>query len=453
LSRVVVEIRPGPGGAGLEFTLAESADNIPGGFELQHLPLDPADPVFEQFRQGQVPTNQVGERIANALLAHPGVGQALQIALATGPEDPRPVYIRVNPDSERIPWETLFANGTFLALDSRWPIGRIGGQTGTGSPRAREFEPPLRVMAFLAAATVDATPEWNALWTALQQAPFPVQISVFAAQKELLDALVGLNSNKLSCEFVTDRNAFLRNMAMVKPHILHFFCHGSVDDQFPQLRLATLSTFDSPGDEGELILEPRDVAGALVGTERPWLTILNSCYGAAQAEAAGASSFVHSLVAEGLPAAVGMSEAVADTDAHLFSEAFYGQLVTLLGKYHTAGGDWPIDWGSALHEARRQLCDTHSAPNPCSMGALQNREWTMPVLYIRPEPFVVRSGGPQPGVAPSRSAETLGVEVELDVLRNLLEQNLGIPEAHATRIRARVAELEAALLAGTGGGG
>jgi len=52
------------------------------------------------------------------------------------------------------------------------------------------------------------------------------------------------------------------------------------------------------------------------------------------------------------------------------------------------GQDGEVDWAATLHPSRSALSQRH-LDDPKN-----NRQWALPVLYVRPEPFLVRVGGP-----------------------------------------------------------
>ena len=111
----------------------------------------------------------------------------------------------------------------------------------------------------------------------------------------------------------------------------------------------------------------------------------------------GVRSFARDLVSAGFPAAVGMREPVTSDDASLFTQAFYGALVEKLSTDLRGGKKVEIEITAMLWEPRQALRDKHVRGLDPREAAAAYREWTNPVLYVRPEPLRIRSrpaGGP-----------------------------------------------------------
>ena len=122
-----------------------------------------------------------------------------------------------------------------------------------------------------------------------------------------------------------------------------------------------------------------------------------------------------------------------------------------------------LDWTQTLYDARMALCEAHRTSPTCAEQAKSSREWTLPVLYLTSKPFVLRGrdARAEPGDAPvvrglRRVAPTLtgdertAAETELQMLRGLVNVNLGAPQealqAYQARIRrARVPALWASM--------
>jgi hypothetical protein len=186
-----------------------------------------------------------------------------------------------------------------------------------------------------------------------------------------------------------------------QPHVLHFYCHGSATSGVPQVQLATIPDWEN--DKASLIVTLEALAGfpALATT---WLVTLNCCQGGKAAN--DLQSMAHTLVAGGVPAAIGMVEAIDAADAHEFASVFYPALLThlheALAKSKEEQKSVEFEWAPALHPPRTALRDRHGDP-------LDNRVWTLPVLYVRPEPFGLRY------VEPAAHHETLDPETQARV--------------------------------------
>jgi hypothetical protein len=95
----------------------------------------------------------------------------------------------------------------------------------------------------------------------------------------------------------------------------------------------------------------------------------------------------HSLVASGIPAAIGSLEPIDAADAHDFSTYFYPTIFSNLRKIladNPDGKSSELEWAEALRSPRTGLCERHNN-DPGNY-----RQWTLPVLYVRPEPFYVK---------------------------------------------------------------
>jgi hypothetical protein len=325
------------------------------------------------------------------------------------------------------------------------PLMRAGRSAVAGARGDRLFEPPLRVLAVLAAAGVDAKPEWQALHGAAEQARlvgFDVVMRALVAQHPLQAELAALPG--VSVGTVTNASDLFREIKDFQPQILHFFCHG-ITEGGPQLLLATPASWLVGAPTGGLSISPDQLNAELpnFGSE-VWLVVLNCCEGAAASR--DAVSLASSLVAAGFPAAIGMREVVRDVDAYVFTGRFYRAAFEEVDR---AAREWrvrpAVEWVRALHAPRRELCDRYRQHRAPSAAAAELKEWTLPVLYTRPEPFRIR--GPSTNVALS-PADRRDLDDELRVVRQLRErfakiahQNPGVLAELDQRIHELLAQL------------
>ena len=110
---------------------------------------------------------------------------------------------------------------------------------------------------------------------------------------------------------------------------------------------------------------------------------------------------------------MGMLEEIDPNDSHEFCESFYNAaLACLVQAYHRVrqnNNTEPIEWTAALWDSRCAL----NAPN--RIGRNKQPAWTLPVIYVRRNPFQFRAAaGPSPG-----AGETLEAFVR-NGLRDLL---------------------------------
>jgi hypothetical protein len=375
--------------------------------------------------EGQ-PVKDVGNRLLTALKGHTGIDLALQNALAD--PKPCPIYIRlVTPAPAEFPWETLFDSGNkrFLALERRWPIARIA-DFGTPEKEVHYFAPPLRMLAVLSAVPYDAADEWRSLWSALSKSPLDFRLRVIVGQHSVKTEIDGLKDDRIRCELLESDEDLRRQIAEVRPHLLHFFCHGAVATS-PMLILGTAS--DYAAERASIYLDPDFLRGLAPDA---WLFTLNCCQGASDAE--GVRSLASQLISAGYPAVVAMREPVSLDDANLFTRVFYGSLVPMLASEVVAGREIELELTTVLAEPRRALRNKHVPAQTPADAAAEHTEWTHPVLYLSSEPLKIRR------------VEREHERIELEMLHTMrLELHADTPPEAVARLDARIAELNERL--------
>lgn len=443
MTRTVIQIHPDPGGNRYFLTLAEPA-SYPDGGSMYPLAYDPSDKAPADFNNGLPGPQEIGTYLIDKLGAHPAVKKAIDAL--TGPEGGGPLYVLIDRNAESLPWETLFANQSFLALDRRRPIARMARQAPART-FTFDFQPPLRVFAVLAAAHIDAAAEWAAMYGSLRNAPFPVAINVLVAQDDVrqqIEAVVDPNV-RVQVDFVPSGRDLLQRITDFGPAILHFFCHGTTSHGFPQLRIATRSSWTTPGDAGEVVFEPSSLAVDAI-RKSLLLAVLNCCRGAQGVE--GPGSFAYSLVAADIPAVAAMRQAVSETDAHAFCRGLYRSLVPLLASAGLPGHEVEVELADVMYEPRMEICEEHRGELPCLEAAAASTEWTLPVLYVRPATFSLRLRPPAVAepVGPAQNPERANIEAQLRTLRSVVDTpSSPIPQAAEQPIRAQIARLESQL--------
>lgn len=394
--RTIVAIEPGFDES-LLVKLAKAPIAIPGAEVWNPFHCDP-DAMPPWTQAGAVQAH--GMTLREKLSGHQGVASALQHVLSTPPAARHPVYFQVRAgDAERLRWEALWDdNEEFLALDPRWPIARIADSEIDFQLPVQVFTPPLRVLAVMSALGLPAKPEWEKLYAAVdgaRQQGLEVELSVLVGEEDLLAAIrkdiqdrtvtgVRVDAVRNSVEIGTAVDSF-------KPHILHFFCHGSANFGKPQLELATIADRDL--GTSSVVLGIKQLTG-FPALRDVWLVTLNCCEGGKAAS--DLHSMAHRLVAAGVPAAVGMLEPIDAGDAHAFCGAFYTAALRTVRRFlqdTPEGGTGEIEWAEALHPPRFLL--SGSGPGP-----VNSPEWTLPVLYVRPERFQVKRGAPAAALSP-----------------------------------------------------
>ncbi len=385
-----------------------------------------------------------GQTIFNRLQTHPAIKSALETAMHAPTGDVRALYFKIDVrDAERLLWESLCDdNGTFLALDRRWPIGRMADSPIDRPLVEYTFNPPLKLLAFISALGVEGKPEWESLRQAMlkgRQKGLPIELQVYVGEQALLDGikqeiqqgLVGVRVDPLPQRMYEIEDA----LADFAPHVVHFFCHGSTAHGVSELELATILDRLQQNPAGSLRLRVDQLAN-LPGLDHAWLITFNCCEGGRPTS--DLHSMAHSLVASGIPAAVGCLEPIAAPDAHEFCSGFYAAVFNRLQALLTgigAGQSVEFEWVEALRPPRTGLCEKH-LNQPGNF-----RQWALPVIYVRPEGFRIRKGGN--GVDPEAFKEMVDrAEMVAKALRALPPET---PPAVRDQLLALLAALPAEL--------
>ncbi len=457
MSRRVIEICAFKDGAGpdrLSFRLSEPPDTYPGADTFSPLTCTAQDVEFAAIGGQLLDQDAVrlaGVRLRESLSGQPAVRQAIQEAISQAKQGAVvPIYLLIRDGTqaiEMLPWETLWdPQEQFLALDGRWPIGRMsGGQPGKQVERT--FNPPIRLLAFLAATGIEARPEWDALYGALCAAKLPVDLRVYLCEPDLENHIKSLPADPnvgVEVAYLPQPFDFAQLIANAdeSPHIIHFFCHGSTEDG-PTLLLATLADWEH--GESSVKLGPDEFRRIPGWDSHLWLVTLNCCESAAPDQQT--SSFARALVAEmKVPAVVAMREAVKAEDANIFSGAFYAALLReIKPSLDTGARPVEIEWARALQAPRHSICQAYatSSQKKLSSAAACSKEWALPVIYVRAEEFKLRA---IPQQSPLSEQDRLSIKAEIDKLRQVIaELPENVPEQAIAILKAQIASLEATL--------
>ena len=378
----------------------EAPKNIPNGRKGYPLDCNPELSPFMELLNGLPLANGVreaGSKLYDALYKHPAVKQAIDAALTTLYGSESPIYVLLDSaTADQLPWECLYeqTNG-FLALDGRWPVARLKEPLGPVSTQF-SLQPPLRILAILSAVGEDANtqakgkPEWDALWKALveNQAADGVEVSieVLVGEEELkdqIDKLVPPAGILIRTEFISDRDRLISTIANFKPHLLHFFCHGSTQGT-PHLLIGTRSDWEVQKN-GSIALTAVELRQQADKDQVVWLVTLNCCESAAQSR--DARNLASSLVTAGFPAALGMREPVDSQNAYLLTAAFFRTVLRQISSLPVNGQSQIFEWPCALLAARSELA-VKNGPQGVVLhqAASEAKQWTIPVMYTRNEP-------------------------------------------------------------------
>lgn len=457
------------------FVYLDEPRHLEDADDLVPFPYSPSDAIPAAFDKGHERVSEIGAYTIEALFEHPAVEQAIVHQLSGDGSDAQPLLLRLPIQAEKIPWETLFIKNAFLALDPRWPIARLSPYERE-SPRA-DFQPPLRVLAVVAADTGPADDsdesEWRALLDALETAKFRVSVKALVASESLLETIKATDSRVVDAEaiFVGNRRDVVRAVKDFKPNILHFFCHGRETGGSPALQLSTRKSRNEAG--ASLTFEAADIPMAT--SSELWLVVLNCC-GSAKADHR-LGSFAFTLVDAGVPAVIGMRQEVEVSHANTFTRSFYEALMLELRKpLKRLHQEVEINWPAMLHQPRMSIAEANGRGDGPRVAAASFRAWTLPALYLgqrkhtltgRPPPADTQPVGPVGSRFPAalvrsqlgrRVRRRVGpiltdeqrayAEAKLEVLRDLEQKELGVPLEAAERFRVEIETLERQLYGG-----
>jgi hypothetical protein len=281
--------------------------------------------------------------------------------------------------AEEFPWEALFhgAATDFFACRAISPVGRLAGGShlatrwldGTAITR----RPVLRVLAVLAAQNVPARGEWDALYAAMSQAnttqTFEMDLDVVVREQSLLQHIQGLG---VPVAPLASRQTLADRIRLFKPHIIHFFCHGS-NVGSPHLQLGTNSGTQITYTVSELKNDLQTVELEL------WMAVLNCC---SMGQTTGSRSFARQLVGSDVAVVVGMAEPISSQFAHVFCKAYYREVVIKIdSNFPIVGQSVPVEWVEATVPARRDVLEDQTGANYTTQNASDHKEWTIPIFY------------------------------------------------------------------------
>ena len=120
-----------------------------------------------------------------------------------------------------------------LGLDERFSLARTVISTAPATPEY-QFAPPLRIAAVLSCLDISASGELDALRAAIRAGDTEhVKLLVVASEEQLIRDLqaemeAGDAPEVAQVEVIPpDVSALQRLISGFRPHVLHFFCHGS----------------------------------------------------------------------------------------------------------------------------------------------------------------------------------------------------------------------------------
>lgn len=327
--------------------------------------------------------------LRDALRKHPGIAAVLDSLGTAAPGTRSPLYVKLSEgDAELMAWETLCDVGNkFVALDRRWPIGRITDPASTIARTPPLFRLPVRIMAVISAHGIAGQQrEWDVLRDAADAAitaGLPVEVRVLTGDPNVhaqVTADIAAARPWVTVAGVEESGAkVLAAIGRWQPNIVHFFCHGRADNNTQLLELARASDFqDATVQSGSVIITGDQLATFGESLDNPWLIVLNCCEGAQASHES--LSLAHRVVSAAFPAAFAMLEPVDANDAHEFTLAIYTALMRELRMVKTqldARQTVFFELAALTHDARDALNSLHQS------NAATQRQWALPALYVR----------------------------------------------------------------------
>jgi hypothetical protein len=408
-----------------------------------------ADLAAKPLQQGAV--EQVGAELFKALRSHPAVLQQLDATLNDG-QLAGVVTIGLQVESDRadsFPWEALFGGNEFLALDRRRPVVRVVGPKVIDLNKLYIFQPPLRMAIVLGASgsqsgsQISSRDEWDSIARSLASVKppllLPMDVLVFAAETDL-EVDIKKFGPPVRTEIIKNQTQLTRLLREFRPNILHFFCHGASTDR-PHLRISSAADWDSAQD-GSIILEAETLRADVDPKQETWLVALNCCESAGNgaAQSLEVRNLSATLIRKGFPAVLGMRDRVDASHARLLTEQFYQDAFEYFGNLTEDNQFHDIEWGSLLVSGRKRISD-FCAPAPKPNSAADNKEWTIPALYIRTDSFQVKRMDPKPTLTDEQRA---GIRAEIQQLRGQMDTIRSLAVSEESK-KGMLAELEAKL--------
>ncbi|PFG43150.1 CHAT domain-containing protein [Isoptericola jiangsuensis] len=354
--------------------------------------------------------------------------------------------------TDSLAWETLrFPDDDgqqYLALSTKYAFARV---VTSGQPRVPVYQltPPLRVVAVLSCGGVPADRELAELRAAaVDSAGTPrMSLLVVLGEAQLAERLqaevdAGQAPEIAGVHLVPPDYHDLQGLVRgFRPHVLHLFCHGSSDGTVRlALRQDWLASEPGPG----LVLDKEQVAELTRNTDGGfWMVVLNCCAGAASPDDDGLTSLARELVSKGSThAVIGMRTPIRSELARHLTRCLYGSLFDELGPRTAApdGSTAALDWACVVATARNRLYTTPELNSTAAPG--QEREWTVPALYLRKEDFLLQVVAPGQGADDARALR-LELTALLSVRASLPPG--GADKAFREALVARVHEIAATL--------
>jgi hypothetical protein len=344
-----------------------------------------------------------GGKIRDALMAHPEIRSVLEgVDRAPHGENWNLLFGVSSPAGEAIRWEVIRTAGAeHMVLNGARRLFRVPFDPAIPDLGTRYLPDRLRFVGCLSPAQIDSTEEFNGLVAAAAAARkegLRIDLTLYVGQRSLLQQGQNL-APEVDCQPMPDSTLELQDtLKRLRPHILHFFCHGRAEDP-PSLQFATLADQRANRQDGSVPFSVDRLVDAHV-LDQTWTVVFNCCDGGRPGQAL--NSMAYRVVTEaGIPAAIGMGSPLPAGAAPLFSGAFYKSFFVMLARLAStlAGLPVEVDFGEPIAEARRALHEAIQAsevPFAC---------WSLPIIYLHRRPFhILKLQIQQPGAGPQIAA-------------------------------------------------
>ena len=472
---LVVGIREKEGDSDILICLSRSSPRYPGSSVMVGIAIAPPGP-----RVSRSDLVDYGREVRDRLKSQPAIATALTVAFAASNATPGSVRFAIEtPRGEDIPWEAICDDqNQLIGVDRDFRLARV---VETYAPSTRVYDLPLRIAAFMSAAGITAQRELDAMLDAIAQSGLKsdtLTADIYLGETGVIEAararvaqeplLGGVQIHTLP----PDEAAFAQALEQRPAQIIHFFCHGRLNASIQALEFATIAGWQSQGlDDGELRApgaeadasvssNPQDALflqvnklPSMLGVKQAWAIVLNCCEGATAT--ARVHSMARNLVADGVPACLGMAEPIASSEASLISAAVYSALFKALAPVFQRpvnAAPLDVDFDGAGVAARLALSGFYG---PTSRDYSR---WLLPRLYINADGLLAQrvSGG-----ADAASKMQIRLQTVADFERNLVnppQQTLRelvdyLNEAPAVPDAVRPERLKSSSDPGPGGAG
>ena len=413
--RTAILIEDGEGGM-IRVKLTRAPGGGPGrGKLMSPIELDP--PADEKNAR------DYGAALHKSLCKERELKAAVRHALRAREDDVWPLCFKIEgrlEDRQEL-WEALWVSEVeFLALRPQWPIARLVDSEST----ARIYQAPIRVLAIMSALGESAREDWEGIRAAVEEArrhDFPVHVTAIVGERDLLLDLQALEQELaakrdgwLTVEALGDQRTIDKHLED-RPHILHFFCHGTVGYGGGSLSLATIAD-RADGDEAvESVSVDINRLKMLVSGRKLWLVTLNCCSGA---QSRGPTQSLAQIVVEsGAGAALGWRTPVDPEDAHVLCRTVYGALLRLIRRQlgsAEVNDTVTLELATLGYDLRDALRTKHR----------EELRWALPVLFVAGEPLTIMVAAPEPDDAEDLSRQHVSAEDERAITHAVARQTL-----------------------------